>query len=76
MASLASSSTALAPRSEDLEANHPQAEPSSARSDHGNGCCWFWSDLKHEWEANQRQMRHWIAFVVIIVLTLGLAVYY
>lgn len=74
MASSASA-IALAPRSEDLEANHPQPEPSSHPAD-GNGCCWTWPDLKREWKANERQMRHWIAIVVIIVLALGLAVYY
>jgi hypothetical protein len=76
MASSASSAITLAPRSEDLEANHPKPAPSSTDSDVGNRCCWSWLDLKHEWKANQRQMRHWIAVVVIIVLALGLAVYY
>jgi hypothetical protein len=76
MASSASSAITLTPRSEDLEANHPQPEPSSSHSDDGNGCCWTWPDLTREWKANKRQMRHWIAVVVIIVLALGLAVYY
>lgn len=70
------SAIALAPCSEDLEANNPQPEPSSTPSADGNGCCWTWPDLKHEWRVNQRQMRHWIAVVVIIVFAIGLAVYY
>ena len=73
--SSASAATSLAPRSEDLEANNPQPEPSSTPAD-GNGCCWTCLDLEYEWKFNRRQIRHWIAVVVIIVFAIGLAVYY
>ena len=58
---------------EDLEALRPQPEPVSTD---GNGCCWTWSDVKLEWKKNPRHMRHWMAIVVIMVLAIGLAVWY
>ncbi|KAM0706508.1 hypothetical protein Q7P35_005835 [Cladosporium inversicolor] len=73
--SSASSAIALAPRFGDLEANHPQPEPSSTPTD-GNECCWTCLNLKYEWKFNRRQMRHWIAVVVIVAFAIGLAVYY
>jgi len=77
MAAGASFSSSAAPRTGDLEANLPEIQRDSAHQVNREGCFYStWFDVKHEWKTGAKQMRHWIAITLIMVLSLGLAVYY
>jgi len=77
MATGASSGSPAAPRTADLEAGLPHTQLDSVQHVDRHGC--FNATLfivKQEWKTGSRQMRHWVAITVIMILAVGLAVYY